>query len=386
MKSVFRYTVGLTGLLGILLLAIGCGSSTEKNPQKDLADRLLLKDWMPRSIHKVPEHNLEKAKYPVIDLHTHDYEAAREEVKKRIQIMNQAGIEKAMIFTEATGARFDSIYAVYSEYPERFDVYCGIDYTGYKEEGWSSKAVAELKRLHEIGCDGLGELGDKGRGMVYSHPTKAIGMHPDDPRLDPVFEAAGELGMPVNIHVTDPIWMYEPMDSTNDGLMRSYTWRIRNKDKRVGHNGLIKMLERTVQKHPNTTFVAAHLANLSYDLSRIGAMLEKYENLYADIGARFAEFSTTPRAAADFFRRHQDKIVYGTDYGWETFNNNTDYGNSTTTLEMYRTTFRILETEDDHFYLTDLMGYKWPLYGLGLKDDVLKNIYRENALKIIGEQ
>ena len=53
-------------------------------------------------------------------------------------------------------------------------------------------------------------------------------MHPDDARMDPLFERCGQLGMPVNIHVADPIWMYEPMDNTNDGLMNAFHWRLDN--------------------------------------------------------------------------------------------------------------------------------------------------------------
>lgn len=370
----------ILAFMGIFAIA---GCQQEKNKEeKGLTDRLLLKDWMPESKYKVPKHEIKKARYPAIDVHSHSYTDTKEEVKERLNIMDKAGVEKAIVLTGATGAKFDSLYSLYSQYPKRFDVYCGIDYTGYKKEGWSSKAVKELKRLVEAGCEGIGELGDKGKGLVYSQPTKAIGMHPDDPRMDPVFEAAGEMGLPVNLHVTDPIWMYEPMDSTNDGLIRSYTWRIKNQNGKLGHNELIKSLENTVRKHPNTTFVAAHVANLTYDLTRVGNLLDKYGNLYVDIGARFAELSTIPRSTADFIESHQNRVLYGTDYGWETFDNDTEYGNNTTTLEMYRTTFRILETRDDHFYLTDLMGYKWPMYGINISDTVLRKVYRENMLKI----
>jgi hypothetical protein len=51
--------------------------------------------------------------------------------------------------------------------------------------------------------------------------------------------------------------------------------------------------------------------------------------------------------------------------------------------EMYRTTFRILETEDEHFYEHDLFSYHWPLNGYGLEDPILQNVYRSNAQKIL---
>lgn len=358
------------------VLLLGC-SQKQETPEQ-----LPLKSWMPKSIYRIPETDIQKPKFPVIDMHAHDYATTKEEVARRIEIMNEAGIEKSVVFTAAIGAKFDSIYALYSAYPDRFDVYCGFDYSGYQEDGFGPEAVAELERCVRVGAAGVGELGDKGSGMAYS-PTQAPGMHPDDARMDPLFKKCAELGIPVNLHIADPLWMYEPMDSTNDGLMRSYTWRITNQNEIVGHGGMIEILANTLKRHPNTTFVAAHLANLTYDLSQLGGLFDKYPNLYADISARFAEFSTIPRVAAQFFERYQDRLVYGTDYGWETFNNSTDYGNNTTTAEMFRMTFRVLETSDDHFYLTDLVGYKWPLYGLGLSEEVLRKIYRGNALKII---
>ncbi len=371
--------LGMLLILSVVLIYTGCAR------QKDLPERMLLKDWMPESIYQVQETSVQKPKYPVIDMHAHDYATTREEVARRVQIMDEVGIERSAVFTAAIGAEFDSIYALYSEYPDRFDVYCGLDYSGYQEDGFGPEAVAELERCVEVGAAGVGELGDKGQGMSYC-PTKAVGMHPDDPRMDPLFEKCAELGLPVNLHVADPLWMYEPMDSTNDGLIRAYTWRIQNQDEIVGHQGMIDILDNTLERHPNTIFVIAHLGNLTYDLSILGELFDKHPNFYADVSARFAEFSTIPRTTASFFEKYQDRIVYGTDYGWETFNNNTDYGNNTTTVEMFRMTFRVLETLDDHFYITDLVGYKWPMYGLGLSDEALRKIYRDNALKILQQR
>jgi hypothetical protein len=50
---------------------------------------------------------------------------------------------------------------------------------------------------------------------------------------------------------------------------------------------------------------------------------------------------------------------------------------------MYRTTFRILESEDEHFYEHELFGYHWSLNGYGLPDEVLEKVYRNNALKLL---
>ena len=50
--------------------------------------------------------------------------------------------------------------------------------------------------------------------------------------------------------------------------------------------------------------------------------------------------------------------------------------------EMYETTFRILETDDEHFYGPDY-HYHWYYSGFDLPDEVLRKIYRENFIRIM---
>ncbi len=335
----------------------------------DVPESLLLKDFHPRSLYRASEGGVAKARFPLYDLHTHAYARTPPDVERWIQVMDQTGVEKNMILTGRIGKQFDALAALYGKHPDRFELWCGFDYAGFDQPGFGPAAVAELERCHEAGAVGVGELGDKGRGLFYGE-TKAWGMHIDDPRMDPLLEKCADLGMPVSIHVAEPIWMYHPMDAENDGLMNSYKWRLDNQPGIVGHQGMIDILERAVKRHPRTTFIACHLANCSYDLSILGRLFDQYPNLYADIGARFAEFSPIPRTAKKFFDRYQDRIVYGTDM---TFN-----------PRMYRVTFRILESEDEHFYAFDQFSYHWPLYGLGLEAGVLEKIYRGNALRLLG--
>jgi predicted TIM-barrel fold metal-dependent hydrolase len=353
----------------VLLLVMFCAIEELFAQEKPSPETLLLKDFHPKSVYKVPETKIDKAKYPVIDMHTHDYTKNTEQVLDWIHAMDAAGIEKAIVLTMATGKEFDETYSRYAKYPDRFEVWCGFDYTGYDKPDFGPAAVKELERCYKVGARGVGELGDKGKGLFYCRPTKAWGMHLDDPRMDPLLEKCAELGMPVNIHVADPYWMYLPMDATNDGLMNAYSWRLDNQPDIVGHEGMVEILERAVKRHPNTTFVACHFANCSNDLDMLGRLFDKYPNLYADMAARFAETAAIPRAAARFFDKYQDRLVYGTDMRFST--------------RIYRLTFRILESEDEHFYAWDTFSYHWPLYGFGLDDKVLKQVYRDNALKII---
>jgi predicted TIM-barrel fold metal-dependent hydrolase len=382
-KSKLSKTILLLSIAGLFIHSCSQNQNQDSynNPQSSnagLLDTLLLKDWMPENVHNVQRTEITQAKYPVIDLHAHAYARTESEVAERVAIMDEVGIERSVVLTGATGENFDEIFELYSKYPDRFFMYVGLNYDGYEEDDWADNMVEELRRVAEMGAVGIGETHDKGPGL-------AQGMHPDDPRMDPIYEAAAELGLTVNLHVAEPIWMYEAMDSTNDGLTRAYTWRVQNQDQIVGHDGMIEILDNTLERHPNTTFVAAHLANTSNDFSLLADLFDKHENLYGDMSARFGEFSTIPRATAAFFEEYQDRIVYGTDYGFETFPDDPSkpYGNNTTTEEMFKMTFRVLETADEHFYMTDLVGYKWPMYGLDLSDEALRKIYRENALKIM---
>ena len=333
-------------------------------------EELKLQNYRPQSIYKVPVSRIQQARYAAIDIHSHPYARTEEALAEWVKIMDAKGIEKTVIMTQSTGARFDSIYARYAAHGDRFEVWCGFDYTGYEEPGWSEKAVRELERCFKAGARGVGELGDKGLGELFSRPTKGYGLHVDDPKMQPLFKKCGELGIPVGIHVAEPYWMYEPMDSTNDGLMNAAKWRIDlSQPKILNHGQLITTLETAVRNNPNTTFIACHLANCGYDLSILGRLLDKYPNLYGEFGARYAEISPIPKYVKAFFEKYQDRILYGTDMYFDT--------------HMYETTFRILESADEHFYEIELFNYHWPLYGFGLSDRVLKKIYRDNALKVL---
>jgi uncharacterized protein len=355
-----------SSLLGLTFIFSLCRTVCPAQNSPDIK----LSNYRPKSIYKIPETTIKKASYPVIDMHSHDYAATDTAIASWIKNMDAAGIEKTIIMTGLTGAGFDSVYKRYMVYGNRFEVWCGFDYTGYPKPGWIDHAVKELERCYKAGAKGVGELGDKGLGEVNSKPVPGYGLHVDNPVVKPLFEKCAALRMPVNIHVAEPYWMYMPMDSTNDGLMNAYTWKVDLSKKGIlNHAELIGTLENAVRENPHTTFIACHLANCEYDLKILGSLFRKYANLYADFGARYGETAPIPRYMNSFCEKYQDRLLYGTDMGYDP--------------EMYATTFRILESNDEHFYEINLFGYHWPLYGFGLKGRVLKKIYSDNAKKIL---
>src|ERR1700733_762566 len=164
-------------------------------------DELKLKNYHPVSIYKIPETRVEHAKFRVIDMHSHDYPKSDADVDKWVRTMDEAGIEKTIILSYSTGTRFDSIVQKYARYRNKFVIWCGFDYTGLDQSGWEQHALAELERCYHIGARGVGELGDKGLGELYSKPVPGYGIHLDDPRMKPLLEKCADLHMPVSVHV-----------------------------------------------------------------------------------------------------------------------------------------------------------------------------------------
>ena len=365
MKTKIDLLKGVSPITFLLCLSVSCLPLSGQN-----ADNLLLKNFRPVSMYKIPVTRIDKAAYPIIDMHSHDYAKTDGEIRQWIKNMDACNIEKSIILTQTSGQKFDSIFNLYSRYGNRFEIWCGFDYTGYDKPGYGPAAVKELERCYKVGARGVGEEGDKGLGLFFNDPVKAWGMHFDDPRMKPLFEKCAQLHMPISIHVADPIWMYEKMDSTNDGLMNAQEWRIdMTKPGIIGFDALIQTLENTVKNNPQNIFIACHFANLNHDMKKLGVLFDKYPNFYADISARYAESATIPRYMMAFYNKYQDRLVYGTDMGYDT--------------SMYRITFRVLESSDEHFYEIGLFGYHWALNGFGLPKEILKKLYHDNALKIL---
>ncbi len=331
------------------------------------AEKILLKDFRPVSMYKIPQTHVAKARYPAIDMHGHDYAGTGEAVAAWVKTMDAVGIEKMIVMTMKTGRQFDDIVAKYKDYADRFQIWCGFDYTGYDKPGYGPVAVAELERCYRAGARGVGEISDKGAGLTNGEP-KARGMHLDDPRMDSLLEKCADLKIPVNTHIGEPIWFYLPMDEKNDGLMNAYHWRLDDKPDLLPHSAMVKILENALKRHPRTTFIACHYANCEYDFSILARLLDTYPNLYADISGRYEETGSIPRATSQFIRQYQDRLLYGTDMGRG--------------QPQYEFSFRILETLDEHFYANGYR-YHWAYNGFGLDDSILKKLYRTNALKII---
>jgi uncharacterized protein len=383
-----REAIILSGLslAGSRSLAQGAQGRSPKDPEELRVPppKITVYEYRPKSLYRTPEHDIKKAKFPIFDAHCHGPRPVKN-LPEWVKLMDKVGVEKTIVFSGLSSPeKFEEFRKPYDQYPGRFDLWCAFDMTGVNQPGFGPQAVKTLEACHRAGARGVGEIHDKGLGLYApigtgpgaSRIRARIGPspHADDPRLDVLWDRSGQLGMPISIHVSDPIWCYYPMTKYNDGLWQ-WLWEIDMKQPGIwDQNQLVDSLDRTAQKHPKTIFIACHLMQLDYDLTRLGQLFDRNPNLYADIAARYTMVSEVPRFANQFLRKYPDRILYGTDVPYNQV--------------LFSTTFRILETSDEHFYGTrPFYGfptmYYWPLNGLDLPDDVLKKVYRDNILSVI---
>ncbi len=358
----------LIAMTAVLVAACCKAPQVSEEEAASPVDTMLLKNFCPKVVDNVPVTYVKRAKFDIIDMHSHDYVANAEEIAQWCKNMDEVGVlNTAIMHCSWIGRPFEEVVELYAPYKDRFRFWCCFDYSDMSPEG-IEEACALLERYHnELGAVGVGELGDKGEGDTYARPVEGKDIHIDDPRIKPLIAKAGELKMPISIHIAEPYWMYLPMDNMNDGLLNAVNWHV-DTTNCYGYDKLMETFENAVRENPGTIFIACHYLNMNHDLPRLGAMLDKYPNMYIDISARVAESAHTPRTTRDFLIKYQDRVLFGTDNGMDT--------------EMYRNIFRVLETNDEHFYMPE-SAYHWSLSGFGLPDEVLKKIYHDNAERIL---
>jgi len=338
---------------------------------------LLLKDFDPKSMLHANVHEVPRAKFPVIDVHNHvndpggihGEEIPAAEVVRR---MDAANVEKIVILTGMWGDKLQSVLdKMVKPYPDRFIVFAQYDWSKIDDPNFSAEMVAQLDDAVRRGARGLKVLKDLGLG-VRDRTGKLIAI--DDPRLDPVWEECGRLGIPVAIHSTDPEAFFTPIDNHNERyeeLISNPSWSFYG-PQFPSKEILLAQRNHIIEKHPHTTFIALHVANWPENLDAVSGWLDKYPNMYVEFGARQAELGRQPRRSRKFFVDYQDRILFGTDSEPET--------------AMYANYFRWLETGDEYFPYWGYPGQgRWQIYGMELPDGVLEKVYHKNADKIFAQ-
>ncbi|HSP17123.1 MAG TPA: amidohydrolase family protein [Thermoanaerobaculia bacterium] len=352
----------LKSTLAAALLALATASFAQEATMS-------VKEYDPKSTLVVPEHPTPRSKYPFIDVHNHqehDVDAAEAaQIVKAMDAMNMA------VMINLSGGSGELLrrrmVMLQGRYPGRFMTFANIDFTGIDEPGFGERAAKQLEADVRAGAQGLKIF--KNLGMFVTD-SKGQRVRTDDPRLDLIWEKAGELGIPVLIHTGEPGSFWLPVDRHNERWLEltELPQRRRSDPRFASFEQTMEEQHNVFRKHPRTKFIAAHLDWLGNDLARLGKLLDEMPNVYTELAAVLYELGRQPRAARAFLIKYQDRVMIGKD---------------TWAPDEYPVYFRVLETEDEYFDYYRKRHAFWKMYGLGLPDEVLRKIYYENALRLL---
>lgn len=380
-----------------LLLSLGPPTATRLSAQQADEDPTALLDgregrdllfrlFRPEPNLKVPAHHLKHAKFPVIDIHTHfryRLRHSREQLDDFVNLMDRHQIAICVSLDGRLGAELDEhIDYLWTKYPHRFAIFANIDWVGAGNRDepatwdchrpdFARRMAVALAAAKQRGVCGLKLF--KQFGLGYKNPDGSL-IEIDDRRWDPIWQACGELKLPVLIHTADPVAFFKPIDETNERweeLFRHPEWSFYG-DEFPSRKSLLAARNRVIARHPKTVFIGAHMANNSENLAEVARWLDELPNLYVEFASRIGELGRQPYTARKFMLKYTDRVLFGTDGPWPE-----------TRIGLY---WRFLETFDENFPYSEKdfppQGF-WNIYGLGLPDDVLKKIYHENALRLI---
>ena len=335
------------------------------------AQELTFEEYDPPSTLVAPEHVITRSKYPFIDVHSHQFGMASQNLAGTVAEMERMNM---MVMVNLSGRGRGSqdhlqrsIENARENYPKRFVVFTNVDFDNVDQPGWKERTLKALEGDVRLGAAGLKVY--KSLGM-YNRDGEGNRILIDDPRLDPVWAKCGELGIPVLIHSADPKPFWEEMDAQNERWLelKTRSGRKRGDNDPAPWQTIIDEQHNLFRKHPGTKFINAHFGWYANDLKKLGELLDEMPNVYVEFGAIIAELGRQPRYAREFFIKYQDRIMFGKD-SW--------------VPDEYVTYFRVLETADDYFPYHKRYHAFWRMYGMDLPDEVLKKVYYKNALKVI---
>jgi len=370
-------------VLGEIALTMIVATASAQEKTSPASRRLYLDEFRPRPALKTPRHALSRAKFPCINVHFHPENLTATELDEQVRVMDDANIAVSISLDGRVGTKFSEHLKTLNErHPGRFVAFVRMDYVGdgdpkdqktwdVQKPGFGVRMADKLTEAVRQGACGLKLLKDL--GLTLRDQNGKI-IPPDDPRFDPMWERAAELKIPVIWHCADPRAFFEPISEKNERweeLHRHPEWSFHGGDF-PKFDDLVAARMRVVEKHPKTTFILAHFADLPDDLKTLGQYLDKCPSAYVEFAGRIAELGRQPYTAREFFLKYQDRILFGTD--------------GVPPMSELVPHFQMLETRDEYFPYEDNpfppQGF-WNIYGLDLPDDVLRQVYYENAVRII---
>jgi predicted TIM-barrel fold metal-dependent hydrolase len=351
----------------------------------DKKPSLSISEFRPVPKLKVAATQLSHAKFPVIDVHTHfrfKTQGSVDELKNYVNVMDENNIAISISLDAILGSEDEHLKFLSGSDADRFGVFVHLDFKGTgkaeQPETWACNqpefgrlVAAQLQGAKQRGCLGLKFFKQFGLEIRDAHGKL---LRIDDDRFDPIWQACGDLKMPVLIHTADPAAFFDPINAQNERaeeLLRHPEWSFADK-KFPRKDELIAARNRVIAKFPETTFIGAHVANNPENLTEVAEWLATYPNLYVDISSRIGELGRQPFTARAFFERFSDRILFGTDGPWPAAR-----------LGFY---WRFLESRDEYFPYSEKQPPPqglWAIYGIELPDEILRKVYYENCLAII---
>jgi predicted TIM-barrel fold metal-dependent hydrolase len=389
---------------GLMTTANFKGSAVEAEAAEAKAPAgapLLLKDFEPRSMLHVPETRVARARFPVIDAHTHLSDTTQgehgvsvgEEVtllvtgQNAISVMDRLNVRAMVNLTGGHGAGLEKTLNAFDRaFPGRFYSCTEPSFESFRDPRFPQIQADAIVKAAKAGAKGLKILKTLGlylRESLTSGPLVKV----DDARFDPMWEACAATGLPVFIHVADPEAFFLPVDRFNeryDELGFHPDWSFYGKDF-PSFAEIMAARDRVYARHPRTQFLSLHVGHDAENLAFVGESMDRFPNMTVELGARIGELGRQPRASRKFFEKYQDRILFGTDavprpegdkYPQQVFKD-----------ELFEIYYRFLETEDEYFDYAPARvppQGRWRIYGLGLPETILKKVYEDNAVRLLG--
>jgi len=345
-----------------------------------MSDDLSLKDYKPFSKLETSISEIHKPRFPVIDAHNHLGETygggwINRPARELLDVMDEAGVELLVDLDGGWGEEVlhNHLDHFKTQSPERFVHFGWIDWKQWESLGnefadWAAKRLRAQKARGAQGLKVWKELGLR----VKDHQGALVKV--DDPRLEPIWDTASELDLPVVIHAADPVAFFDPLDPTNERWEEIHAnpdWHFPSPPF-PGFMEIMNQLEALIKRHPRTIFIGAHVGCYVENLSWVGGLLDQAPNFYVDISARIAELGRQPYTARRFFIDYADRILFGMDMAAE--------------ADLYRLHYRFLETNDEYFdysFEETPPSGRWKIYGINLPELVLEKVYGKNARKVL---
>ncbi|ABS04535.1 putative TIM-barrel fold metal-dependent hydrolase [Kineococcus radiotolerans] len=337
-----------------------------------------LAGYRPRSELVLPATEVPRAAVPAVDVHNHlgrwltgGHAWLAPDVPALLARMDELNIAAIVNLDGRVGDLEANLDRYDRAHPGRFATFAHVEWHRVAEgPAGTATLVRQVEAAARAGAAGLKVWKDL--GLLVRDERGAL-VRPDDPRLGDVFDAAGEAGLPVLVHIGDPPAFFRPVDRFNERLEEltvhpDWSWHGRGVPT---HAQLQDAFDALVGAHPGTTFIGAHVAGWAENLQWVGDALDRHPNLVVDTGARLAELGRQPRAAAAFIARHPDRVLWGSD----SFPFDPD---------AVARWFRVLETADEAFDYGPVPDQgRWTVSGLDLPPELLRAVYADNARRVV---